>query len=632
MSRGSLMKAIIPVVTALLVAFSSGPVAAAPRGVGSFASKPPRGSALHSTALARGHGHGVIYFASSRQARAVKADCSSSCAGPLFYHGGPVMHTPTAYTIYWEPLGSLVKFAPKYRPTIDTFMEDVGNASTPLDNAFSVDQLYRDIGASGAYGWKFGGGFLDTATLPLRDKTHCPEASLEEEEAESEGKAGLPPAGQPCVTDEQLHVQLAQFVKKEGLATGLSALYFIVTPEHLNSCAGGEGAQAECTTNVFCAYHSDFPVTGSRLVYANMPFADRPGCMLPDEPHGEAADDEIDVISHEGNEAITDPLVLQGESHGWFDYFGQEVADKCTTPFFEPSVDFNEELDAYGALLGGTRATFRENSEGLLELVARGSAFNQLINGGTYMLQREWSNVAGGCVARAPVPAASFAVYPSPGVAGQAVAFNGSASTTPAGKLLSYSWSFGDGSAEVVGPQPTHIYASPGTYPVRLTVTNDSGASSSTTQNVSVTAPASAPEPIVLTKTVSVIVPVEPTAYTASQVASKLGLPANGAKLSGLRPVTIGHAECPPACTVTVRLYALERVTVHAHRLLKLVFVGALTTKVAAKGSSRLALRLNATGRKLLQKSHRLPAQLLVSVTGREGGSWQMSRKVTLTR
>jgi PKD repeat protein len=638
-SRESLTKAMAGVLVGLacMIVALSAPMAASaagsPHRAGAFSAKPPRGSARVSRSIGHGRGHGVIYFAGSKQADAVKVDCSASCVGPLFYHGGPVMHTPAAYTIYWEPTVNLqvgtsfTKFPASYRSLIDGFMEDVSGTSTPLDNAFSVDQLYGDSGASGSYGWKFGGGFLDTATLPIRDKAHCPEASPEEETKEAKGEAGLPPAGQPCVTDTQLQEQLEEFVKSQSLPGGLGALYFVITPEHLNSCAGGEGERAECTTNVFCAYHSDFPVSASRIVYANMPFARRPGCLLPDEPHGEAADDEIDVISHEGNEAITDPLVQEGEPHGWFDYFGQEIADKCTYPFFEPLIDFSEELDAYGPLLGGSPGTFGPKGE----LLTQGSAYNQSINGGHYMLQREWSDPAGGCVARAPVPAASFAVYSSPGVAGQAISFNGSASMTPAGKLLSYTWDFGDGSAQVAGPQPTHAYASPGTYSVTLTVTNNSGASASTTQSVSVVAPAPAPEPVVLTKTVSVLVPVEPTAYTASQLASKLGLPANRAKIFVSGSIAVGHAQCPPACTVSIRLYAIKHVTVHGRRMVKRVFVGALTATVADKGSSTLTLTLNAAGRKLLGRSHKLPAQLVVSVTGKEGGSWQITRTLTLT-
>jgi len=38
----------------------------------------------------------------------------------------------------------------------------------------------------------------------------------------------------------------------------------------------------------------------------------------------------------------------------------------------------------------------------------------------------------------------------------------------------SYSWDFGDGAAASI-PSPTHAYAVPGSYPVRLTVTNDGG-------------------------------------------------------------------------------------------------------------------------------------------------------------
>lgn len=67
---------------------------------------------------------------------------------------------------------------------------------------------------------------------------------------------------------------------------------------------------------------------------------------------------------------------------------------------------------------------------------------------------------------------------------GLACSFDGSTST---GAVTSYSWSFGDGSARGSGPTPSHTYAAAGTYPVKLTVTDASGKTSSVTHEVSVT-------------------------------------------------------------------------------------------------------------------------------------------------
>ncbi len=54
------------------------------------------------------------------------------------------------------------------------------------------------------------------------------------------------------------------------------------------------------------------------------------------------------------------------------------------------------------------------------------------------------------------------------------VQFDGGKSEDPDGKIVSYHWKFGDGSAGA-GPTPVHVYGSTGTYTVKLTVTDDSG-------------------------------------------------------------------------------------------------------------------------------------------------------------
>ncbi|MCA4135040.1 PKD domain-containing protein [Arthrobacter sp. M4] len=73
-----------------------------------------------------------------------------------------------------------------------------------------------------------------------------------------------------------------------------------------------------------------------------------------------------------------------------------------------------------------------------------------------------------------PVPVASFTATPDTGAAPLPVTF----ADTSAGQPTSWSWNFGDGATSTV-QNPSHTYASAGSYLVTLTATNSSGSSAS---------------------------------------------------------------------------------------------------------------------------------------------------------
>ena len=80
------------------------------------------------------------------------------------------------------------------------------------------------------------------------------------------------------------------------------------------------------------------------------------------------------------------------------------------------------------------------------------------------------------------MPVASF----TEGCSGLTCQFDASASSDGDGTIESYAWDFGDGDG-AFGLAPAHAFASPGTYAVELTVTDDDGATDVTSHDVTVT-------------------------------------------------------------------------------------------------------------------------------------------------
>jgi len=83
-------------------------------------------------------------------------------------------------------------------------------------------------------------------------------------------------------------------------------------------------------------------------------------------------------------------------------------------------------------------------------------------------------------------PIASFTATPTSGVAPLAVSFNASSSSDSDGSITSYAWDFKDGYTGN-GVTVNHTFNSTGSYNVELTVTDNEGASDSTTKTITVT-------------------------------------------------------------------------------------------------------------------------------------------------
>ncbi len=84
-------------------------------------------------------------------------------------------------------------------------------------------------------------------------------------------------------------------------------------------------------------------------------------------------------------------------------------------------------------------------------------------------------------------PNASFTFSPSSPTAGATVSFNASGSSDPDGSVVQYQWDFnGDGITDATGIVQSRTFSA-GTYSIRLTVTDDDGATGMQTQTLIVT-------------------------------------------------------------------------------------------------------------------------------------------------
>ncbi len=84
-------------------------------------------------------------------------------------------------------------------------------------------------------------------------------------------------------------------------------------------------------------------------------------------------------------------------------------------------------------------------------------------------------------------PTASFTLSPESGTAPLTVSVDGSASADPDGKIIAYTWEFGDGGT-ANSAKASHTYTAAGTLTATLTVTDDSGASASMSKTITVNA------------------------------------------------------------------------------------------------------------------------------------------------
>ncbi|HEX2339774.1 MAG TPA: PKD domain-containing protein [Vicinamibacterales bacterium] len=83
-------------------------------------------------------------------------------------------------------------------------------------------------------------------------------------------------------------------------------------------------------------------------------------------------------------------------------------------------------------------------------------------------------------------PVAAFSFGPANAKVGDVVIFDGSPSFDPDGSVVSYHWNWGDGDVPGTGRNQDHDFPAAGTFFVTLTVTDNSGISSTTTKAITI--------------------------------------------------------------------------------------------------------------------------------------------------
>ena len=367
----------------------------------------------------------------------------------MTYHGGPLVIGPhTTHVVYWEPPGSTV--TANYHTLIERYLTDVAADSGRATNVYATDTQYDDsTNTFIQYQQTFAGALTDTNAFPAT-LAGCPT---------TDGTITVP----NCLTATQEATELDNFIQANSLPRGLGHIYFLVLPDNVETCFD-DFSDCGNILNLsprYCAYHSSFDIGGHGLtLWANEPYIGfasnhcNSGSATA-RPNGDVTDHELNVISHEHNEAITDPT-----GGGWFDVDGSgENGDKCNFDF-------------------GTKIASNGNGD-----------YNQLINHNPYEVQQEWSNAITGCALNfgAVAPTAAFTFSPPTPKALDPVSFDGttSHSNNTGGYIIDYQWDFGDGGTDS-GATPTHTYSTAGTYTVTLTVKDDAGLTNSASQQVTV--------------------------------------------------------------------------------------------------------------------------------------------------
>jgi hypothetical protein len=254
-------------------------------------------------------GHKVHIMPTPDQVRSLAAIGYQHNGGtpPLLYNGGPVMHTPTVYAIYWIPSalqdGTATSLSSKYQSIETTMLKEYFGHSLMNNNTQYHDTKF--ITNTG----KVGGTYVDNSPYPA---SGCADS-------------GVPnPAN--CITDLDLQNEINKVMGIKKWTGGVNKMFLLFTSSNEGQCT--DSSNTSCSYVQYCAYHGAFVNSAAQdVVYGNEPYGNLTACQVSGAPSPNKfpeADAAATAASHELTEAITDPLL-----NAWFDSSGFEIGDEC---------------------------------------------------------------------------------------------------------------------------------------------------------------------------------------------------------------------------------------------------------------------------------------------------------------
>lgn len=284
-------------------------------------------------------------------------NCGATC--DLTYHGGGVMYGVTNYLIFWLPSGynfdnsSIDPTASnpsngRYEGIIENYFQYIGGS--PF---YQILQQYNNSGGTAS----LGAVYVDTTPYP-----------------NGQGSIANP------LNYTNIDAEIASDITSHGWSYGINNEFFLFTGYNVESCS----AFNYCTYQNFCGWHNYFTLNGFPVIYSNLPDdGERSGgkrfCLLTNfgaptsGPNNDPfADAEINTLSHEQFESVSDPLFT-----AWYYQNGAgEIGDLCNG-FFGPGGGYIEP-----------------------------DGSDIIMNGKPFLVQMEWNNALSGCAldpARQPV-------------------------------------------------------------------------------------------------------------------------------------------------------------------------------------------------------------------------------------